>query len=137
MVDINLNKNMIGSSLAGTMGGNNCNTSNIVAGIFLATGQDAGQIGTSSFSILNLVKKNNMLLATLTMPCLEIGTIGGGTTLDDQKFNISLICGEKENKVEQLAKNIIYCVLGCELSLLSSLCNNDLMYTHLKLNRGK
>ena len=121
MVDINLNKNMVGSSLAGTMGGNNCNTSNIVSGIFIATGQDAGQIGTSSFSILNLVRRENSLLASLTMPCLEIGTIGGGTTLDDQNFNINLICQDKENKVEHLAKNIIYCVMGCELSLLSSL----------------
>ena len=137
MVDVNLNKNMIGSSLAGTMGGNNCNTSNIVAGIFIATGQDAGQIGTSSFSILNLVKKDDALLATLTMPCLEIGTIGGGTTLDDQKFNIDLICGNKINKVEHLAKNIIYSVMGCELSLLSSLCNNDLIQAHMKFNRGQ
>ena len=137
MVDINLNKNMVGSSLAGTMGGNNCNTSNIVSGIFIATGQDAGQIGTSSFSILNLVRRENSLLASLTMPCLEIGTIGGGTTLDDQNFNINLICQDKENKVEHLAKNIIYCVMGCELSLLSSLCNNDLIQAHMKLNRGK
>ena len=137
MVDINLNKNMVGSSLAGTMGGNNCNTSNIVSGIFIATGQDAGQIGTSSFSILNLVRRENSLLASLTMPCLEIGTIGGGTTLDDQNFNINLICQDRENKVEHLAKNIIYCVMGCELSLLSSLCNNDLIQAHMKLNRGK
>ena len=137
MVDINLNKNMVGSSLAGAIGGNNCNTSNIVAGIFLATGQDAGQIGTSSFSILNLVKRENNLLSTLTMPCLELGTVGGGTGLSDQRFNIDLICENRENKVEHLAKNIIYCVMGCELSLLSSLCNNDLIQAHLKYNRGQ
>ena len=137
MVDINLNKNMVGSSLAGAMGGNNCNTSNIVSGIFIATGQDAGQIGTSSFSILNLVRRENSLLASLTMPCLEIGTVGGGTTLEDQNFNINLICQNRENKVEHLAKNIIYCVMGCELSLLSSLCNNDLIQAHMKLNRGQ
>ena len=71
------------------------------------------------------------------MPCLEIGTIGGGTTLDDQKFNIDLICGNKINKVEHLAKNIIYSVMGCELSLLSSLCNNDLIQAHMKFNRGQ
>jgi len=136
LANLNLQKNMVGSSLAATIGGNNCNASNILAGIFLATGQDTGQIGTSSSSILNLIDNTESLTATLTMPCLELGTIGGGTTLEDQKSNIDLICGDAENKVERLAQNIIYCIMGCELSLLSSLCNNDLVQAHMKFNRG-
>jgi hydroxymethylglutaryl-CoA reductase (NADPH) len=136
LANLNLQKNMVGSSLAATIGGNNCNTSNVLAGIFLATGQDSGQIGTSSSSILNLIDNTKSLTATLTMPCLELGSIGGGTTLEDQKSNIDLICGDAENKVERLAQNIIYCIMGCELSLLSSLCNNDLVQAHMKFNRG-
>ena len=38
--------------------------------------------------------------------------------------------------VSILAKNIIYSVLSCELSLMSALCNDDLVKAHLKLNRG-
>jgi hydroxymethylglutaryl-CoA reductase (NADPH) len=136
LANLNLQKNMVGSSLAATIGGNNCNTSNVLAGIFLATGQDSGQIGTSSSSILNLIDNTKSLTATLTMPCLELGSIGGGTTLEDQKSNIDLICGDAENRVERLAQNIIYCIMGCELSLLSSLCNNDLVQAHMKFNRG-
>ncbi|MHA2082423.1 MAG: hydroxymethylglutaryl-CoA reductase [Candidatus Thorarchaeota archaeon] len=133
---INVQKNLVGSSLAGTIGGNNCNTTNVVAGIFLSAGQDLGQIGTSSQSILNLHDNSDSLISTLTMPCLEIGTVGGGTTLQDQEKNIDMIADGSTNKVERLAKNIAYCVMACELSLLASLCNNDLIDAHMRFNRG-
>ena len=38
----------LGSALAGAMGGCNAHAANVVAAIFLATGQDAAQVGTSS-----------------------------------------------------------------------------------------
>jgi hydroxymethylglutaryl-CoA reductase (NADPH) len=135
IVNLNIQKNLIGSSLAGSIGGFNCNTANIIAGIFIATGQDCGQIGTSSASIVNFKAEKDKLIATLTMPSLEIGIIGGGTHIHDQKTNIDIICNGADNKIERFAKNIIYCVLGCELSLLASLNNNDLMKAHLSLNR--
>jgi|SaaInlStandDraft_6_1057023.scaffolds.fasta_scaffold09506_2 hydroxymethylglutaryl-CoA reductase (NADPH) len=140
MINLNIQKNLIGSSLAGTIGGNNCNASNIIAGIFIATGQDCGQIGTSSYCLLNMTKENEDLLVTINMPALEIGTIGGGTHLDDQYNNLKLMGIDSNNKpgenVSILAKNIIYSVLSCELSLMSALCNDDLVKAHLKLNRG-
>ena len=140
MINLNIQKNLIGSSLAGTIGGNNCNASNIVAGIFVATGQDCGQIGTSSYCLLNMTKENDDLLVTINMPSLEIATIGGGTQLDDQYNNLQLMGINKNNEpgvnVSILAKNIIYSVLSCELSLMSALCNDDLVKAHLKLNRG-
>jgi hydroxymethylglutaryl-CoA reductase (NADPH) len=140
MINLNIQKNLIGSSLAGTIGGNNCNASNIVAAIFIATGQDCGQIGTSSYCILNMVKENNNLLVTINMPTLEVATIGGGTQLDDQNANLKLLgidnALEPGENVKILAKNIIYSVLSCELSLMSALCNDDLVKAHLKLNRG-
>jgi len=141
MINLNIQKNHIGSSLAGTIGGNNCNASNIIAGIFIATGQDCGQIGTSSYCLLNMTKENNDLLVTINMPSLEIATIGGGTQLDDQCNNLKLMGIDNSNEpgenVSILAKNIIYCVLSCELSLMSALCNDDLVKAHLKFNRGK
>ena len=70
------------------------------------------------------------------MPCLEVGTTGGGTTLQDQEKNIDIIVSSSTNKVERLAKNIAYCAMACELSLLSSLSNNDLIDAHMKFNRG-
>lgn len=136
MINLNIQKNLIGSSLVATIGGNNCNASNIVSGLFIATGQDCGQIGTSSYCIINMTKENEDLLVSINMPALELATIGGGTSLEDQINNLKIIHSNKKFDVKYLAKNIIYSVLACELSLMSALCNDDLVKAHLKLNRG-
>lgn len=39
LVELNVSKNLIGSSLAGSIGGNNAHAANIVAAIFIACGQ--------------------------------------------------------------------------------------------------
>ena len=136
IINLHIQKNLIGSSLAHTIGGNNCNASNIVAGLFLATGQDCGQIGTSSYCIINMSKEEEDLLVTINMPSMELATIGGGTRLEDQMNNLKIIHSNGKFDVKFLGKNIIYSVLACELSLMSALCNDDLIKAHLKLNRG-
>ena len=39
LVDLNITKNLIGSSVAGSIGGFNAHAANIVAAVFIATGQ--------------------------------------------------------------------------------------------------
>ncbi|KAF0985765.1 hypothetical protein HZS_4520 [Henneguya salminicola] len=39
LVELNISKNLVGSAMAGSIGGNNANSANIVAAIFVATGQ--------------------------------------------------------------------------------------------------
>ena len=39
LVDLNVNKNLIGSAMAGSIGGFNAHAANIVSAIFIATGQ--------------------------------------------------------------------------------------------------
>ena len=142
LIELNINKNLIGSNIAGTIGGFNSQASNIVAGIFLATGQDAGQIGTSSSAILNLEKyQENKLRATITMPNIEVGTIGGGTHLSPQKellefMNLNVNEEYKDGDRSRKLAEIIACtVLAGELSLLSAMCSSDLLNAHMKLNR--
>jgi hydroxymethylglutaryl-CoA reductase (NADPH) len=48
LVQMNISKNYIGSAMAGAMGGFNAHAANIVAAIFLATGQDPAQVVESS-----------------------------------------------------------------------------------------
>jgi len=44
MVDVVYRKNLVGSAVAGSMGGFNAHAANIVAAVFLATGQDPAQV---------------------------------------------------------------------------------------------
>ena len=48
LVELNMSKNLIGSAMAGSIGGFNAHASNIVTAIFLATGQDPAQNVESS-----------------------------------------------------------------------------------------
>jgi len=56
MVELNVAKNLVGSAMAGSIGGFNAHAANIVAAIYLATGQDPAQVVESS-SCITLMKK--------------------------------------------------------------------------------
>jgi hydroxymethylglutaryl-CoA reductase (NADPH) len=56
LVELNIAKNLVGSAMAGAMGGFNAHAANIVAAIFLATGQDPAQVVESS-NCITLMKK--------------------------------------------------------------------------------
>jgi hydroxymethylglutaryl-CoA reductase (NADPH) len=55
LCDLNMNKNLIGSAMAGTMGGFNAHASDILTAIFLATGQDPAQ-NVESCSCMTLME---------------------------------------------------------------------------------
>jgi hydroxymethylglutaryl-CoA reductase (NADPH) len=56
LVEMNISKNLIGSAMAGAMGGFNAHAANIVAAIFLATGQDPAQV-VESANCITIMRK--------------------------------------------------------------------------------
>lgn len=81
-----------GSTLAGCMGGFNCQAANILTAIFIATGQDPAQNVTSSNCMLTLEKGlHGSLVVCCTMPSIECGTVGGGTELGDQSRYLQMM----------------------------------------------
>lgn len=80
LVQCNKLKNMAGSAMAGSIGGNNAHAANMVTAIFIACGQDPAQNVTSSncSTSMDLCGDNSDdLYMTCTMPSLEVGTVGG------------------------------------------------------------
>lgn len=138
LVELNIQKNLIGSSLAGSIGGMNAQSSNIVAGIYASTGQDLGQIGSSSVCITDYTIRKKYLNIDLTMPSIEVGTIGGGTGLSSQKQCLSImgVCNKNKHSSTLLSNIIASTVLCGELSLMTALCKGNLVHSHMKLNRG-
>ena len=143
LVYLNIQKNLIGSGLAGSIGGFNSHTANIIAGIFLATGQDIAQIGTSSVCLTDYTIEGNYLNIDVTMPSLEIATIGGGTALKDQNECLKIMGIDMSKNSSNpgynsllLSKLIGSTVLCGELSLMSALTSGTLVSSHMKFNRG-
>ncbi len=56
LVELNISKNLIGSAMAGSIGGFNAHAANIVTAIFLATGQDPAQ-NVESCNCITVMKK--------------------------------------------------------------------------------
>ena len=128
-----------GSVLAGSHAGAQCHAANVVAAVFVATGQDVAQTGTSSACLFSVEEVRNEegcggeggIRVTCTMPCIEVGAVGGGTHLRAQAACRALL-GER---AEDVATGIVGAVLAAELSLLSALCTDDLLGAHMRLGR--
>uniref|UniRef100_A0A182M6D5 3-hydroxy-3-methylglutaryl coenzyme A reductase n=1 Tax=Anopheles culicifacies TaxID=139723 RepID=A0A182M6D5_9DIPT len=145
LVQCNKLKNMTGSAVAGSIGGNNAHAANMVTAIFIATGQDPAQNVTSSNCSTNMEtcgEKGEDLYITCTMPSLEVGTLGGGTGLPGQGACLNLLGvrgSHPTNPAENsklLAKIICATVMAGELSLLSALVTSDLVNSHMRHNRS-
>lgn len=144
LVQCNKLKNMAGSALAGSIGGNNAHAANMVTAIFIATGQDPAQNITSSNCSTNMElhgENSSDLYITCTMPSLEVGTVGGGTVLPGQSTCLDVLgvrgahqTRPAENS-KQLARIICATVMAGEISLMAALVNSDLVKSHMKHNR--
>lgn len=145
LVDVNISKNLIGSAMAGSLGGFNAHAANIVTAIYIATGQDPAQ-NVSSSSCITIMEPwgphGEDLYISCTMPSIEIGTVGGGTILPAQASCLEML-GVKgphlENPGEnakQLARIVCGTVLTGELSLMAALATGHLVKSHLKHNRS-
>jgi len=144
LVKTNLNKCLIGSAMAGAMGGFNAHASNIVTAIFLATGQDPAQnVESSNCITLMEATEGGDLWISCTMPSIEVGTVGGGTTLPAQSACLEIMgCkgGSREEpgkNAQKLALIVAAATMAGELSLLSALAANTLVQAHMKHNRKK
>ncbi|WVZ73953.1 hypothetical protein U9M48_022201 [Paspalum notatum var. saurae] len=144
LVELNIIKNLAGSAVAGALGGFNAHASNIVTALFIATGQDPAQNVESSqcITMLEAVNDGDDLHISVTMPSIEVGTIGGGTCLASQSACLNLLGVRGPNRdspganAKLLATIVAGSVLAGELSLLAALAAGQLVKSHMKYNRS-
>ncbi|GAB0203958.1 3-hydroxy-3-methylglutaryl-Coenzyme A reductase [Grus japonensis] len=145
IVEVNVNKNLVGSAMAGSIGGYNAHAANIVTAIYIACGQDAAQ-NVGSSNCITLMERtgftNKDLYISCTMPSIEIGTVGGGTNLLPQQACLQMLGvqgASQDNPGEnarQLAKIVCATVMAGELSLMAALAAGHLVKSHMSHNRS-
>ncbi|KAF9683279.1 hypothetical protein SADUNF_Sadunf05G0196400 [Salix dunnii] len=144
LVELNMLKNLAGSAIAGSLGGFNAHASNIVSAIFIATGQDPAQNVESSncITMMEAVNDGKDLHISVTMPSIEVGTVGGGTQLASQSACLNLL-GVKDASKESAGSNsgllaniVAGSVLAGELSLMAAISQGQLVNSHMKYNRS-
>ncbi|PMD20982.1 3-hydroxy-3-methylglutaryl-coenzyme A reductase [Hyaloscypha hepaticicola] len=142
MVELNVAKNLVGSAMAGSIGGFNAQAANIVAAIFLATGQDPAQTVESANCITLMKNYRGNLQISVSMPSIEVGTLGGGTVLEPQGAMLDLLGVRGSHptnpgdNARKLARIVAAGVLAGELSLCSALAAGHLVNAHMAHNRS-
>ncbi|ODQ65159.1 hypothetical protein NADFUDRAFT_83223 [Nadsonia fulvescens var. elongata DSM 6958] len=142
LVELNVSKNLIGSAMAGSVGGFNAHAANLVTAIYLATGQDPAQNVESSNCITLMNNVNGNLHISVSMPSIEVGTLGGGTILEPQGSMLDLLGVRGPHptipgdNARLLARIVASGVLAAELSLCSALAAGHLVQSHMTHNRA-
>ncbi|MEM0444437.1 MAG: hydroxymethylglutaryl-CoA reductase (NADPH) [Nitrososphaerota archaeon] len=142
MQKVAMTKLYLGSARAGVLGGFNAHAANIVAALFLATGQDPAQVVESSSCITMVEAVEEGVYVSVTLPSLEVGTVGGGTWLPAQKAALDLmgVAGPGDppgTNALKLAEIVASTVLAGEVSLIAALAAHHLVRAHMRLGRGE
>jgi len=123
------------SAMAGTLG-NAIHASNALTAIYLATGQDTACVAENSVGHFTVEKVDDGITWRLTLPSMTVGTVGGGTRLNQQQQNLKLLgCDSGEHSSRKLAEIIAAAALGLEISLGSAIMSHTWTSAHMKYGR--
>ena len=95
-----------------------------IAAVFTATGQDLGMVGTSSMAHGTGKRVEGGLNAAIRLPGLEVGTVGGGTTLPYARAWLGLMDCAGPGKVYRFAQIVAAATLALEISASSAMATS-------------
>jgi hydroxymethylglutaryl-CoA reductase (NADPH) len=87
-----------------------------IAAVFAATGQDLGLVATSAMAHGTEQRVEGGLHVSIRFPGIEVGTVGGGTTLPDPRRWLELMGCTGPGKVYRLAQLVAATALALEIS---------------------
>ncbi|WP_129597061.1 hydroxymethylglutaryl-CoA reductase (NADPH) [Methanohalophilus profundi] len=140
MEEVNYRKNLLGSARAQSLGFN-AHAANIIAAMYIACGQDPAHVVEGSSAITTMdVTKYGSLYCTVTLPALQLGTVGGGTKIGTQAECLALLGVAGGSDVpgansKKLAEIIASAVLAGEISLVGAQAAGHLARAHAELGR--
>ncbi|OJJ69614.1 hypothetical protein ASPBRDRAFT_77052 [Aspergillus brasiliensis CBS 101740] len=117
--------------------GSNLDSANILAAIFIATGQDAACVADASWAHLTpeYDQASKTLSLSLYFPSMPVGVIGGGTSYATQQEGLRIMqCNEPGGK-RRLAGYIAAFALALEISSASAVVTKTFAQSHERLAR--
>jgi hydroxymethylglutaryl-CoA reductase (NADPH) len=115
--------------------GFNAHAANMVAALYLATGQDPAQVVEASSAMTVCEEVDGDLYISVRMPAVEIGTVGGGTKLPAQSEALSIMDCKGAGKAHKFSELVAVTVLAGELSTLGAQAAGHLGKAHAELGR--
>lgn len=125
----------IGGSMSGTIGMQG-HFANGLAALYIACGQDAACVAESAVGVTRLeVNDDGDLYASVTLPNLMIGTVGGGTGLPGQNACLKIMGMAGPGKARALSEIAAALCLAGELSIIAALTAGDFSRAHKTFSR--
>ncbi|MDR3283463.1 MAG: hydroxymethylglutaryl-CoA reductase (NADPH) [Candidatus Methanoplasma sp.] len=134
IVETGYRKNMVGSVMAVTIGAN-AHAANMVAAVYIATGQDPAQVVGGSMTVTTIEDVDGDLYIAVRMPSVEVGTVGGGTRLPCQSEALKMIGCLGDGGARKFSEIIAVTVLAGELSTIAAQTAGHLGKAHKELGR--
>lgn len=111
---------------------------NGLCALFIATGQDAACTAEAAVGITRMeLTSDGGLYASVTLPNLIVGTVGGGTSLPTQKECLQLMDCYGVGKARKFAEICGALALAGELSIAAALSAGHFSAAHKKFGRKK
>ena len=125
----------IGAVMSGAVG-LQAHYANGLAALYLATGQDVACVAESAVGVTRMeVRENGRLYASVTLPNIMVGTVGGGTQLPSQAAGLSILGFKGPGCAAALAEVCAALCLAGELSIAGALCAGHFAQAHHRLAR--
>ena len=126
----------LGGVMSGTIGVQG-HYANGLAALFIACGQDAACVAEAAVGVTRFEPLGDGgLYASVTLPNLIVGTVGGGTRLPTTSECLRILDCEGDGKAARFAEICAAVVLAGELSIVGALCAGDFARAHRKLGRA-
>jgi len=110
---------------------------NGLTALFMATGQDVACISEAQVAVNRFeVTPDGDLYASLTMPNLIVGTVGGGTGLPTQRECLELMDCYGTGKAKKFAEICCALALAGELSIAAAIASGHFVSAHKSLGRS-
>jgi hydroxymethylglutaryl-CoA reductase (NADPH) len=127
----------LGGVLSGTLGVQG-HYANGLAALYLATGQDVACVAESAVGVTRFeVTGKGELYASVSLPNIMVGTVGGGTGLPSQQACLQIMGLAGTGKAQALAEVCVGLCLAGELSIIGALCSGDFSRAHRLFARGR
>jgi len=124
----------LGALLSGQLGAQ-AHYANGLAASYIATGQDAACVLESAVGFRRMERRPGGLFASVTLPNVLVGSVGGGTGLPSQAAALRLTGLSGPGKAAALAELVgVLCLCG-ELSIVAAMAAGHFARAHVKLAR--
>jgi hydroxymethylglutaryl-CoA reductase (NADPH) len=128
---------VLGGTQSGSIGVHG-HFANALTALFIACGQDVACVSEASVGVTRMdVTDKGELYASVSLPNLIVGTVGGGTHLPTARECLAMMGCVGDGTAPKLAEICASAALAGELSIIGSMAAGDFAHAHATYGRKK